>query len=250
MSTALPNKVPHHVAIIMDGNGRWAKQRTWNRIRGHREGAKRVDEIVTECTALGVKYLTLYTFSTENWNRPKTEVDLLMQLLAENLKTMDKKLLKNKVALKTQGQVDRIPDFAKRELDRVEKLTCVENPNMILNLALSYGGRHEIVRSAQKLAEEVLAGTLKPEDINEDTFKSHLYHPEIPDPDLLIRTGGEQRISNFLLWEIAYTEIYVTDVLWPEFGPKDLRDAFEDFGSRQRRFGKTSEQILKPEVTL
>jgi undecaprenyl diphosphate synthase len=236
--------IPVHVAIIMDGNGRWAKDRGFGRTRGHREGAKRVDEIVTECVQLGVKYLTLYAFSTENWDRPNYEVNMLMRLLVQHLRVMDKKLLKNNVALVAQGTLGRLPKFVQAELKRVTRLTDSEKPSMHLNLCLSYGGRQEIVDCVKKLAQDVMDGKCSIENINEKSIQSRLYHPEIPDPDLLIRTGGEYRVSNFLLWEIAYSEFYVANSLWPDFGKTELREAFAVFGKRQRRFGKTSEQMM------
>lgn len=228
----------------MDGNGRWAQARGYGRPRGHREGAKRVDEIVTECCRLGVRYLTLYTFSTENWRRPITEISVLMRLLFQNLRTMDKKLLKNRVRLVTQGDLEKLPHFVRMELQRVMRLTSFENPAMFLNLALSYGGRQEIVDAARAIAEKTLNGECRPADIDEEFFRSHLHHPDFPDPDLLIRTGGEARVSNFLLWEIAYTEIFVTNERWPEFNKDSLHNALGMYGKRQRRFGKTSEQVI------
>lgn len=236
--------IPKHIAIIMDGNGRWAQDRAYGRTRGHREGAKRVDEIVSECAEIGVKYLTLYAFSTENWNRPAHEVNMLMRLLVNHLKTMDKKLLKNEVALIAQGTLHRLPQFAQAELARVCALTYRPNPKMKLNLSLSYGGRQEIVDAAKKIAEKVQRRELLPEQIDEDVFRSHLYQPEFPDPDLLIRTGGEYRVSNFLLWEIAYSEFVVTPTLWPDFKVPNLHDAIHEFNQRERRFGLTTAQML------
>lgn len=236
-------KLPKHVAIIMDGNGRWANARGWSRIKGHREGAKRVDEIVTECTRLGIEYLTLYTFSTENWNRPKTEVSLLMRLLIENLKSMDKKLMKNKVALTASGTLDTLPANVLKELYRVIDQTSRYRPKMQLNLALSYGGRREIVDCAKTWVEKVMSGEEKISDLTEESFGKFLYQPEFPDPDLLIRTGGDSRVSNFLLWEIAYSEFVVINESWPDFYVENLHQALGIFGSKERRFGKTSKQI-------
>ena len=238
------SKVPTHIAIIMDGNGRWAQLRGEPRIKGHREGAKRVDEIVTECAELGVKFLTLYTFSTENWDRPKSEVNMLMRLLVQNLKVMDKKLLKNGIKLEAQGTLERLPSYVQAELNRVMKLTDVPAPKMILSLALSYGGRQEILDAAKKLFLELQSNQQSFDDINEDTFRKHLYHSNFPDPDLLIRTGGDCRVSNFLLWQVAYSEILVREEYWPEFTPSCLREAIGQFGLRERRFGKTSEQVM------
>lgn len=240
-----PKTIPQHIAVIMDGNGRWAKLRNQNRIRGHREGAKRVDEIVTECTRLGIRYLTLYTFSTENWDRPSTEVSLLMRLLVRNLKTMDKKLVQNRVSLSAQGTLERLPKFVQKELERVIKLTNFPDPNLRLSLALSYGGRQEIIDATKKIAAEVLSGKTSVDAIDENTIRQHLYHPHFPDPDLLIRTGGESRISNFLLWELAYTEFLVVNDYWPDFRPASLHDALDVYSRRQRRFGKTPEQIQR-----
>ena len=241
--------IPRHVAIIMDGNGRWANSRGFGRTRGHREGAKRVDEITTEAVRLGVGYLTLYAFSTENWNRPQTEVNMLMRLLVQHLKTMDKKLIKNRVSLVAQGTLERLPDFVRAELDRVIRVTALEKPAMYLNLCLSYGGRQEIADAARAIAMLVERGSVKPAEVTPELLSRHLYRPDFPDPDLLIRTGGEFRVSNFLLWQIAYAELHVTEVLWPDFRPKELHRAFEAFGARERRFGKTSAQIRKEKKT-
>lgn len=232
-----------HLAIIMDGNGRWARQRGFGRIWGHRRGAKRVDEIVTACTEMGISHLTLYAFSTENWNRPNTEVQMLMRLLVHHLRTMDKKLVRNRVALTAQGSLERLPPYVRTELARVMRMTALREPRMTLNLALSYGGREEITRAARQLATEVAEGKLSPEAITEDSIARHLYQPDFPDPDLLIRTGGEYRVSNFLLWQIAYSEFYVTDTFWPDFGPEELREALDAFQARERRYGKTSDQV-------
>jgi undecaprenyl diphosphate synthase len=238
-----PGNLPEHVAIIMDGNGRWAELRGAKRTRGHQEGAKRVDEIVTACCELGIRYLTLYAFSTENWKRPAHEVNLLMRLLVHHLKTMDKKLIQNRVSLVAQGTLNRLPPFVQTELDRVVRDTALEHPQLYLNLSLSYGGRQEIVDGAKALAQKVKLGQCDPNDIDEAMFRAHLYQPGIPDPDVLIRTGGEWRISNFLLWEIAYTELVVMNELWPDFTPAKLSEALQVFGSRERRFGKTSAQV-------
>lgn len=239
--------VPAHIAIIMDGNGRWAEDRGLGRTWGHREGAKRVDEIVSECRKVGVKFLTLYAFSTENWNRPAHEVTLLMRLLVQQLKIMDSKLIKNRVKLVAQGNLDRLPKYVQNELNRVIKVTERDEPEMILNLCLSYGGRQEIVDATRKIAEKLNQGLIQPEALTESTFREFLYQPTIPDPDLLIRTGGEYRVSNFLLWEIAYSEIFVTPVLWPDFRSSQLNEAIEEFNARERRFGKTSAQVRKTE---
>lgn len=235
--------IPKHVCIIMDGNGRWAKLRDLPRIRGHYEGAKRVDDIVTACRERGVENLTLYAFSTENWARPAGEVRLLMRLLVQQLKTMDKKLLKNNVRLTTQGRIQDLPLFVQKELKRVCQSTLRTDSKMRLNLCLSYGGRQEIADATKKIAQKVSEGKLTLSKIDEKTVAEHLYCPDLPDPDLLIRTGGEYRVSNFLLWEIAYTELYTTQALWPDFRAKELDEAFREFSRRERRFGKTSDQI-------
>lgn len=237
------SKIPNHIAIIMDGNGRWAELRNEPRIQGHHEGAKRVDEIVTECAELGVKFLTLYTFSTENWDRPKSEVNMLMRLLVQNLKLMDKKLLKNGIKLEAQGTLERLPDFVRKELNRVMKYTDVENPKMVLSLALSYGGRQEILDASKKMFDDVAQGKITADEITETNFRKYLYHPHFPDPELLIRTGGDSRVSNFLLWEVAYSEFVVRQEFWPEFTPQCLRESINQFAQRERRFGKTSAQV-------
>lgn len=243
------SKVPQHIAIIMDGNGRWAQLRNQPRIYGHREGAKRVDEIVTECAELGVKFLTLYTFSTENWERPKSEVNMLMRLLVQNLKVMDKKLLKNGIKLEAQGTLERLPDFVRAELDRVIKFTSVPNPKMTLSLALSYGGRQEILDATKRLFLDLKTKRTSSDEISEELFRSYLYHPHFPDPDLLIRTGGESRISNFLLWEVAYSEFIVREEFWPEFTSRCLHETIQQFAQKERRFGKTSEQVTREQTS-
>jgi len=242
---------PRHIAIIMDGNGRWAQNRGFGRTWGHREGAKRVDEITTECCKLGVEFLTLYAFSTENWNRPTYEVNMLMRLLVQHLRNMDKKLLKNEVSLLAQGSLERLPRFVQTELNRVIRQTQRPDPKLYLTLCLSYGGRQEIIDAVKRVIEKVQSGEMSPSQITEETFRENLYRPDVPDPDLLIRTGGECRVSNFLLWEIAYSEFVVVDELWPEFGPAALHAAIGEFNRRERRFGKTSAQVrpAAPEKT-
>jgi undecaprenyl diphosphate synthase len=227
----------------MDGNGRWAKLQGYGRTRGHHEGAKRVDEIVSECVRLGVRYLTLYAFSTENWLRPPYEVHMLMRLLVQQLKIIDKKLIRNQVQLIAQGSLSRLPRFVQLELNRVMRLTQFQQPKLRLTLCLSYGGRQEIVDAAREIAARVLQGELSVSEIDEMTFQQSLYQPNTPDPDLLIRTGGEYRVSNFLLWQIAYSEFYVTERFWPEFHACELGKAIEIYRSRKRRFGRTQEQI-------
>jgi len=240
--------IPRHIAIIMDGNGRWAKERGLARTRGHQEGAKRVDDIVTECRSLGVEYLTLYTFSTENWQRPTLEVNLLMRLLVRHLKTMDKKLKKNQVSLSAQGTLSRLPTFVLTELERAIEYTHTSEPKMRLSLALSYGGRQELVDAVKKISSAVNSGKLEIDSIDELVIRSNLYEPGFPDPDLLIRTGGESRISNFLLWQLAYSEIVIAEELWPDFHPENLRAAVDIFSKRNRRFGKTQEQVQTKKI--
>lgn len=240
-------KLPRHIAIIMDGNGRWAVERGFGRIRGHREGARRVDEIVTACTEIGIPFLTLYAFSTENWRRPSTEVRALMGLLVQHLRSMDAKLIRNRVALRAKGRLMDLPKAAQRELDRVITETSSYEPRMTLTLCLSYGGRQEIVDAARAVALEALGGKVVPAEIDESLFSRYLYQPDVPEPDLLIRTGGEHRVSNFLLWEIAYTELYVTETRWPDFGAVSLKTALSEFANRERRFGKTSAQVAANE---
>jgi undecaprenyl diphosphate synthase len=237
-----------HVAIIMDGNGRWATQRRFGRIRGHREGAHRVDEIVSQAAELGIPYLTLYVFSTENWERPAREVNLLMKLLVQHLRTMDKKLVRNRVKLVTQGTLERLPLFVRAELRRVMAMTNFPTPRLTLNLCLSYGGRQEIVDAAKAFAAQCAEGRDSIEALTVEAFHQYLYQPAIPDPDLLIRTGGDFRISNFLLWQIAYAEILVLPTLWPDFRAQDFIAALSHFGERERRFGKTSEQLQSKDL--
>ena len=227
------SRLPRHVAVIMDGNGRWAKKRKLPRIEGHRAGSKSVREIVETCARLGIKFLTLYAFSKENWKRPKKEVATLWKLLEEYLKKQDKVLVKNQFRLKVIGQREAIPLSVKRELERVEELTK-DNNNLTIILALNYGGRDEIVDAVRKICEE------KDFDMNsldEEGFSQYLYTNHFPDPDLLIRTSGELRVSNFLLWQIAYSEIWFTKVFWPDFRKKQMLQALVDYQKRERRFG-------------
>jgi undecaprenyl diphosphate synthase len=235
--------VPKHVAVIMDGNGRWAEQRGWRRTEGHRRGAERVDEIATACADRGIRYLTLFAFSTENWRRPPTEIALLMRLLLEHLRSMDAKLKKHRIALEAKGTLSRLPKRVRAELERVIAYTADPNPRMTMTLCLSYGGRQEIVDAAKKMSAEVLAGRLTVDAIDENTFAEALYQPGVPDPDLLIRTGGEYRISNFLLWQAAYAEIFISPVLWPDFDARALGEALRAFEARERRFGRTGAQV-------
>lgn len=228
----------------MDGNGRWAKERGFDRLRGHREGAKRVDEIVTHCGKIGIKYLTLYAFSTENWKRPLREINLLMSLLVQHLKTTDKKLIKNRVSLRAQGELHRLPKHVQKELFRVIEITSTYEPILTTVISLSYGGREEILNAVKNIASQVLNKKCDISNIDENFFRKYLYQPNIPYPDLLIRTSGEKRISNFLLWQIAYSELYFTDVKWPDFTPNELDKAIEEYHKRERRFGKISEQLI------
>jgi len=235
-------KLPQHVAIIMDGNGRWAKKQGLMRVRGHEKGTKAVSQTVETCAELGIKYLTLYAFSTENWKRPKIEVDTLMKILVSSLRKELPTLKKNGISLKAVGSLHLLPEKAQRELNEVVELTK-DNTNMYLTLALSYGSREELTTAVKLIAEEVVKGDLELEDIQESTINNHLFTKDMPDVDLLIRTSGEHRISNFLLWQIAYAELYFTDVLWPDFRKKDMLKALKNYQDRERRFGKTSEQL-------
>ncbi|MFA8343534.1 MAG: isoprenyl transferase [Rhodothermaceae bacterium] len=234
--------VPEHIAIIMDGNGRWAKKRALPRAAGHKKGVNTVREIVEICAEIGVKYLTLYTFSTENWNRPKDEVSTLMQLIIKSLKSETKKLHENNIRLCTIGDKNLLPEKVNNELSEAMGLTK-NNSRLQLNLALSYSGRWDIVNAARQLAQKVKNGEIEPGQINNDLFQNFLSTSEMPDPDLMIRTGGDLRISNFLLWQLAYSEIFVTEKLWPDFSKKDLISSISNFQNRERRFGLTSEQI-------
>jgi undecaprenyl diphosphate synthase len=229
-------KLPAHVAIIMDGNGRWAKKRLLNRINGHEKGSETVRTIVRTCRQIGISYLTLYAFSTENWQRPKTEVKALMALLKKFVQSERKEMVENNIRLRVIGQLDRLPTEVREALDQTMTATR-EQTGMNLILALSYGGRAEIVRMVQEVAEKIKRGIIDPQAVNEGLISDHLYTRDIPDPDLLIRTSGEMRISNFLLWQIAYTELFVTTTLWPDFSKEELLQILKDFQARVRRFG-------------
>lgn len=235
-------KLPKHIAIIMDGNGRWAKQQGMPRVMGHRNGVKSVREVAEAAAELGVSYLTLYAFSTENWNRPKGEVNALMSLLVETINAEVKTLNKNNIRLETIGDIARLPEKSYQALLQAKEDTK-NNSRMTLVLALNYSAKWEIVEAARKIARQVANQTLTPEDIDENIFAGALDTKDMPDPELLIRTSGENRISNFLLWQIAYAELYFTPVLWPDFRKKDLYEAILDFQQRERRFGKISEQL-------
>ena len=241
---AYQGPVPKHIAVIMDGNGRWAQLRDEPRTAGHQAGARAVREITRSCARLGVEVLTLYSFSTENWGRPQIEVDALMALLAEYLQTEATELISNEIRLRAIGELDALPSTVRTLLDKVGEITA-SNTRMDLVLALSYGSRQEIVRAVRELATQVRDGTLAAEDIDERSITEALDTRFAPDPDLIIRTSGEFRLSNFLLWQAAYAEMYVTDVLWPDFGDAELLQALQAFSKRQRRFGKTGAQLAE-----
>jgi undecaprenyl diphosphate synthase len=235
-------RIPRHVAIIMDGNGRWAEQRGISRNEGHRQGLEALRNVIQGASDLGVRWLTLYAFSLENWNRPKAEVDSLMGLLEYYLEKELDDVIEKGIELRAIGRPDRLPprirDQVNVAIDRTRG-----NPNMRLVFALSYGGRSEIVDATRRLVRDAEQGKIDPDRIDEKTFAAYLYDPEIPDPDLLIRTGAEMRVSNFLLWQIAYTEIYTTDVMWPDFREMDLKTAVRAYQARERRFGLTGAQV-------
>jgi len=241
------NALPEHVAIIMDGNGRWAKKRLKNRIIGHEKGADTVRKITRLCRKLGIKVLTLYAFSTENWQRPEKEVSALMLLLRKFLTSERKLLHDNNIRLKAIGQIERLPKKVREVLDNTINETS-KNDSMILNLALSYGARNEIVSAVKQISKQVKEANIEIDDINEQLFSDYLYTKQMPDPDLLIRTSGEMRLSNFMLWQMAYTEIYITKTLWPDFEQEEFINILKDYQSRERRFGKTSDQKINKEV--
>ena len=235
-------KMPKHIAIIMDGNGRWAKQKGRLRVFGHENGTKSVREITETCVELDIENLTLYAFSTENWKRPKIEVQTLMRLLISSLKNEIKTLQDNNIRLHTIGNTDELPSKVQRELQEVISQTK-DNKKMTLTLALSYGSRDEIINTIKQISTKVKNNIISPEKIDESVINEHLYTRNLPDVDLLIRTSGEQRISNFLLWQIAYAELFFTDILWPDFNKEHLYEAILSYQNRERRFGKTSEQL-------
>lgn len=235
-------KLPQHMAIIMDGNGRWAKQKGMLRVFGHENGTTSVRKTVEACAKLGIKHLTLYAFSTENWKRPKTEVDTLMNLLIKSLKKELKTLNENNIKLQAIGNIEQLPSSAFRELNEVIDKTKTNN-RMVLTLALSYGSREEIIHAVKSISDKVKNNIISIAEIDESIINQHLYTHNLPDVDLLIRTSGEYRISNFLLWQIAYAELYFIDVLWPDFTEDHLYEAIVSYQKRERRFGKTSEQI-------
>lgn len=236
------SKLPRHIAVIMDGNGRWAKSRGASRIFGHKNAIKAVRDTTEGCAELGVEHLTLYAFSTENWGRPKAEVDGLMQLLVSTIRNELRTLTDNNVRLNTIGDISRLPSNCQRELSEAIELTQ-KMSGMTLTLALNYGGREEILGAVRNLMQKAKDGELAPEELREEHFEKALYTANVPDPELLIRTSGEMRISNYLLWQIAYTELYFTKVLWPDFRKKDLHEAIISYQQRERRFGKISEQL-------
>ncbi|MBE0643436.1 MAG: isoprenyl transferase [Bacteroidetes bacterium] len=241
-AVAAGGPVPNHIAIIMDGNGRWAKSRGKNRVTGHREGVRSVREIVEACARIDTKYLTLYTFSTENWKRPKDEVSTLMRILVSSLRSELDNLHENNIRFMTMGELTRLPEEAQKEVQRAVEKTA-GNTGLTLNLALSYSGRWDIMRAMKKIAMEARSGRISPEDVDERLISSFLSTAHLPDPDLLIRTSGELRLSNFLLWELAYTELYISERYWPDFRTHELCEAIRSFQGRERRYGQVSEQL-------
>ena len=237
-----PELLPRHIAIIMDGNGRWARKRSLNRIKGHREGAEAVRDITRACREIGIEILTLYAFSTENWSRPAQEVAALMSLLKKFLQAELAEMMENGIRFNAIGDIDRFPEDVRKVLQEVTEVTQT-NQGMLLNLALSYGGRDEIVRATQRIAAQIKTGQITPEEITNALFAKYLYTFGMSDPDLLIRTSGEMRISNFLLWQIAYTEIFVTKTLWPDFRREEFFQILHGYQERERRFGMTGDQI-------
>jgi undecaprenyl diphosphate synthase len=236
------DRIPTHVAIIMDGNGRWAEARGLERNAGHRAGIEAVRDVLRAANDFGIRYLTLYAFSSENWDRPQDEVRELMRLLEHYLEEEIQEVMDNDIRVRAIGRLDRLPPRVRKSVeDAVERSST--NQAMTLVFALSYGGRTEIVDAARKIARDALAGDLDPDGVDEKVFSSYLYEPEVPDPDLLIRTGAELRVSNFLLWQIAYTELYMTPLMWPDFRREHLAEAVLHYQRRERRFGKTSAQV-------
>lgn len=238
------DQIPQHIAVIMDGNGRWAKEKGKFRIFGHENGVKAVREVSEGCAELGIKYLTLYAFSTENWNRPKVEVNALMTLLVKTIKKETATLVKNGIRLEAIGDRNTLPKDCRRELEEAIE-TTKDNSKMTLILALSYSAKWDIVNATRDIVKRAIDGEISKEEVNEDLINSSLTTHKYPHPELMIRTSGEHRISNFLLWEIAYSELYFTNVLWPDFRKEHLHDAIIDYQKRERRFGKTSEQITE-----
>jgi len=239
-----PDKLPQHIAIIMDGNGRWAGRHAMGRVLGHRKGAESVRVVVRTCRRIGLSCLTLYAFSMENWLRPKAEVRALLKLLEEYLVNEAQEMMDQGIRLTAIGNLDSLGAPVLIKLQETIERTA-GNQGMVLNLALSYGGRDEIATAAGRMVSDSLAGKIKPEDVTKELLQRYLYTSALPDPDLLIRTGGEYRISNFLLWQMAYTEFYFTDILWPDFREPDLMEAIAEYQQRERRFGRTSEQLRR-----
>lgn len=242
MKTLQPENLPVHLAVIMDGNGRWAKKRMLRRIVGHQKGVETVRVIVEECSRLGIRYLTLFAFSAENWLRPKTEVKALMALLKQYIRAETSRMMQNDIRFNVIGNRRDLPEDINREIDTAVEKTS-GNRGMLLTLALSYGARQEILTAVQGLAAQAAAGSLDPASIDEAVLGRALFTRDMPDPDLLIRTSGEMRISNFLLWQLAYAELYFTEVNWPDFDREELHNAFRSYQSRERRFGMTSDQL-------
>lgn len=236
--------MPRHIAVIMDGNGRWAKARGQERIFGHQKGVESVDKITVAAAELGVEYLTLYAFSTENWNRPKAEIDFLMDLMSDVIMKYTEKACKNNVRLLFIGDLSRMTEKSRAKLDEAARIT-EKNDGLKLVVAISYSSRWEIVNAVKSIAEKAKSGEIDPSEIDDTLFSNYLTTTNIPDPDLMIRTSGECRISNFLMWQLSYTELYFTDVLWPDFDEEELCKAIVDFQKRERRFGKTSAQVSK-----
>ena len=239
-----PKRLPRHIAIIMDGNGRWAKKKMLPRVEGHRRGVKTVDKMVSLCTEMHIEALTLYSFSDENWNRPRTEIEALMKILDQYLHRELERMKRENIRFNTIGRIHELPPAIQKLVRHAEDFTR-DNDGLILTLALSYGGRQEIIDAVKKIAKQVQEGSLPIEDIDFPVMESSLYTHDLPEPDLLIRTSGEKRISNFLLYQMAYTELHYTQVLWPEFTEDDLLKAIIDFQNRERRFGLIGDQIVK-----
>jgi len=233
---ARQEKTPQHVAIIMDGNGRWAAERSLPRLKGHEEGAQSAAAAVRSCRRHGIRYLTLFAFSVENWVRPRSEIQGLMQLLLRFVKEREEELHENRIRLRIIGRLEDFPARVRTRIERVVEATQSYDEGHLV-LALSYGGRTEIVQAVRQIAEKVKTGIVRPKDINEETLAAHLYAPDVPDPDLLIRTSGEMRVSNFMLWQISYCELYVTKVMWPDFREKEFDKALRSYAARHRRFG-------------
>jgi len=234
------SRLPSHIAIIMDGSGRWAKKRHLNRVKGHEQGAEAVRMILRTCREIGIPHLTLFAFSTENWQRPKTEVSALMRLLKKFLLKEEETMIKNNIRLNAIGQLDRLPGDVQKLIQEVTDKTG-QNDGLVLSIALSYGGRADIEKMVGAIAQKVQSGEICPEDITPEMISAHLYTADIPDPDLLIRTSGEMRISNFFLWQIAYTEFYITHTLWPDFSKEEFIDILKEYQNRNRRYGNIEE---------